>query len=83
MAQQRPMAAILRAEARLLAIAGMLLLAIGFPFTLFLAWLALNGDGVPPLLPVAAGAPPILLGYFACHFAARRMVKARELENPR
>lgn len=77
------MAAILRAEARLLSIAGMLLLVVGFPFTLFLVWLALSGEGIPPMLPVALGAPPILLGYFACHFATRRMVKARELENVR
>jgi hypothetical protein len=41
---------------------------------------ALGHDGGSPLLPIAAGAPPIMLGYLACHFASRRMVKAKALE---
>lgn len=72
----------LRAEARLLTIAGVILLAIGFPVTIALAALALAPapEGISPILPVASGAPPILLGYLACYFASRRMVKAKALE---
>ncbi len=76
----RPSSATLRAEARLLTIAGFILLAIGFPLTLFLTAHALAPDGVSPVLPAAAGAPPIILGYLACHFASQRMVKARAME---
>lgn len=72
----------LRAEARLLTIAGLILLAIGFPLTLGLAaWsLAPAPDGISPILPLASGSPPILLGYLACYFASRRMIKAKALE---
>ena len=73
-------AATLRAEARLLTLAGLILLAIGLPLTLGLALMALSPDGLSPVMPAAAGAPPLMLGYLACHFASRRMVKARELE---
>ncbi|MGE0596849.1 MAG: hypothetical protein AB7P07_10805 [Hyphomonadaceae bacterium] len=78
----RPSSAVvvLRAEARLLTIAGLILLAIGFPTTLWLVALALAPQGISPVLPVAAGAPPLLLGYLACHFASRRMLRARILE---
>jgi hypothetical protein len=76
----RPSSAALRAEARLLTIAGVILLAIGFPLTLILTANALAPDGGSPVLPAAAGAPPIILGYLACHFASQRMVKARALE---
>ncbi len=76
----RPTPEMLRAEARLLTIAGLILLGIGFPLTLFLAAQALAPGGLPPLLPVAAGTPPIILGYLACHFASQRMVKAKLLE---
>ncbi len=70
----------LRAEARLLAIAGIILLALGFPITMGLAMLAMAPHGVSPVLPIAAGGPPLMLGYLACHFASRRIVKARTLE---
>ena len=70
----------LRAEARLLAVAGVILLAVGFPLTMGLAMLAMAPHGVSPVLPIAAGGPPLMLGYLACHFASRRMVKARQLE---
>lgn len=70
----------LRAEARLLATAGIILLVIGFPLTMALAMLAMAPDGISPVLPIAAGGPPLMLGYLACHFASRRMVKARSLE---
>lgn len=73
-------AAGLRAEARLLTMAGIILLLIGFPLTLWLALQALAPDGLSPVLPAAAGGPPLLLGYLACHFASRRMLRARELE---
>lgn len=61
--------------------AGLILLAIGFPLTLALAGMALAPHGLSPILPLATGAPPIILGYLACHFASRRMVKAKALEN--
>jgi hypothetical protein len=79
MAVQRPNAAALRAEARLLTIAGLLLLGAGFPLTLALVALAL-GSGAAPFAPAAIGAPPIMLGYLACHFASQRMVKAKTIE---
>jgi len=55
----RPIASMLRAEGRLLTIAGLLLLAIGFPLTLILVALALSEEGGSPMLPLAIGAPPI------------------------
>lgn len=76
----RPSSTTLRAEARLLTIAGLILLAIGFPATLVLTAQALSPEGLSPVLPAAIGAPPIVLGYLACHFASQRMVKARALE---
>jgi hypothetical protein len=79
----RPNAAALRAEARLLTIAGLILLGIGFPTTLILAAQALSPEGMSPVLPLAVGAPPILLGYLACHFASQRLVKARALDGGR
>ena len=79
----RPTAASLRAEARLLSIAGIMLLLIGFPLTLWLVAGALAENGISPILPLAIGAPPIALGYLACHFASQRMVKARALERSR
>jgi hypothetical protein len=74
------MTSILRAEARILGLAGTLLLAVALPFTLILVALALSGDGVSPMLPLAGGAPPIMLGYLACHFASQRLMKAKALE---
>lgn len=79
-AQTLSTATTLRAEARLLATAGIILLVIGFPLTMALAMLAMAPDGLSPVLPIAAGGPPLMLGYLACHFASRRMVKARSLE---
>lgn len=70
----------LRAEARLLAIAGVLLLLVGFPLTMSLALMALSPEGVSPVLPIAIGAPPLVLGYLACHFASKRMERAKALE---
>jgi hypothetical protein len=59
--RQNPTA--LRAEARVLTTAGLLLLGLGFPLT-----------------PLAVGAPPIMLGYLACHFASQRMLRAKSIE---
>ena len=83
MATFRPTPATLRAEARLLTTAGFMLLCIGFPVTLLMVAQALTHDGASPFLPAAIGAPPIMLGYVACHFASRRMVKAKALETVR
>ena len=73
----------LRAEARLLSLAGFILLGLGFPLTLYLVALALEPHGLSPVLPAAIGAPPIMLGYIACHFASARMVKAKAIEESR
>jgi hypothetical protein len=73
----------LRAEARLLTIAGFILLGVGFPLTLALVARALGPDAMSPVLPGAIGAPPIMLGYLACHFASRRMVRAKAIESAR
>lgn len=70
----------LRDEARVLTAFGVILLAIGFPLTLWLASQALAPHGLTPLLPIVAGGPPILLGYTACHFASKRLARARDLE---
>ena len=80
MRQNRPNPAALRAEARLLSVAGLILLGLGFPATLLLVAQALAPDGVSPMLPAAIGAPPIMLGYIACHFASKRLIKAKALE---
>lgn len=76
----RPNPATLRAEARLLTIAGFLLLGIGFPLTVILVVMALEPTGLSPILPLAIGAPPIMLGYLACRFASDRLLKARALD---
>lgn len=47
---------------------------------MILAVLALEPDGISPVLPIAVGAPPLVLGYLACHFASRRMERAKDLE---
>lgn len=83
MRANRQSAAVLRAEARLLTIAGLILLGVGFPATLILVAQALSPEGLSPVLPAAVGAPPIMLGYLACHFASRRMVKAKAIEASR
>ena len=81
MRRARPIAAILRAEAHVLSVAGLVLLALGFPVTLFLVALALAPEGISPVLPVAIGGPPILLGYLLCHAAARRWATAKASES--
>ncbi|MBI3438431.1 MAG: hypothetical protein HY054_07245 [Proteobacteria bacterium] len=73
----------LRAEARLLTLAGLILLGLGFPLTLYLVSISLGPHGLSPVLPIALGAPPIVVGYIACHFASLRMVKAKALEEAR
>jgi hypothetical protein len=83
MSMQRLNADDLRAEARLLTLAGLILLGLGFPLTLSLVVASLQPHGLSPVLPVAIGAPPIILGYVACHFASARMVKAKALEEAR
>ncbi|MEZ5955606.1 MAG: hypothetical protein R3C27_00110 [Hyphomonadaceae bacterium] len=83
MAAHRPNPAALRAEARLLSVAGFVLLGIGFPLTLIMTAMALGAGENAPFLPAAVGAPPIMLGYLACHFASQRMVKAKAMESQR
>jgi len=83
MQTQRLNANDLRAEARLLTLAGLILLGLGFPLTLYLVAVSLGPNGLSPILPIAIGAPPIVLGYIACHFASLRMVKAKALEEAR
>jgi hypothetical protein len=80
MAAQRPNPAALRAEARLLTVAGLMLLGVGFPVTLVMVAIALGSGAEAPFVPAAIGAPPIMLGYLACHFASQRMVKAKLIE---
>jgi hypothetical protein len=80
---RRTTAAELRAEGRLLAFAGVMLLCLGFPLTLYLVALALAPNGLSPVLPAAIGAPPLVLGYISCHFASQRMVKANALKKRR
>lgn len=69
----------LRAEARLMTMAGVILLAIGLPLSLILAALALAGT-IGALVPFWAGAPPIALGWAACILASRRLERAQALE---
>jgi hypothetical protein len=83
MAAHRPNPAALRAEARLLTIAGFFLLGLGFPLTLIMTAIALGAGDNSPFVPAAVGAPPIMLGYLACHFASLRMVKAKAIESER
>lgn len=79
MSRNRPKASVLRAEARILTIAGALSLAVGFPLTLAMVAWSLADGGVSPLAPLATGAPLVMLGYLACHFASLRMAKAKAL----
>ncbi|MGD9980828.1 MAG: hypothetical protein AB7H66_09745 [Hyphomonadaceae bacterium] len=80
MATHRPNPSALRAEARLLTIAGLILLGAGFPATLIMVAIVLGSGSDSPFLPAAVGAPPIMLGYLACHFASRRMMRAKLVE---
>ncbi|MES1201618.1 MAG: hypothetical protein ABUS57_09250 [Pseudomonadota bacterium] len=70
----------LRAEARLLTTAGLILLAIGFPLTITLAIMALSPRGLSPIFPPAIGGPFLILGYLACHYASERLAKAKRIE---
>lgn len=70
----------LRDEARLLTLAGAMLIGMGFPLTMILVLFALSPEGLPPLLPIIVGAPPITLGYIACHYASARLARAKALE---
>ncbi len=71
----------LKAEAHILSSAGLILLMLAFPLTMWLAWLAMSPElGVSPVLPLAAGGGPLTLGYLLCHFASRRMALAKTLE---
>ena len=83
LAAHRPNPAALRAEARLLTIAGFFLLGVGFPLTLIMTAIALGSGNGSPFVPAAIGAPPIMLGYLACYFASQRMVKAKAIEGER
>ncbi|OQW59142.1 MAG: hypothetical protein A4S17_00900 [Proteobacteria bacterium HN_bin10] len=76
--RQNPTA--LRAEARVLTTAGLLLLGLGFPLTLVLVAASLGEGSASPFMPLAVGAPPIMLGYLACHFASQRMLRAKSIE---
>ncbi len=69
----------LRGEARFMAAAGMILMAVALPLTLAFVALALGRHDVSPMLPIAVGAPPIMIGYLACHFASRRLAKVKTL----
>ena len=80
MAANRPNPAALRAEARLLTIAGLFLLGVGFPLTLIMTAIALGSGESSPFVPAVIGAPPIMLGYLACHFASQRLARAKALE---
>lgn len=65
----------------MLATAGFILLMLGLPLTLVLAWMAMSPDvGLSPVLPAAAGGAPLTLGYLACAFASRRMARAKAIE---
>lgn len=70
----------LRAEARLLATAGLILLVLAFPVTLALVAYALTSRAISPVLPLAVGLPPIMIGYLACHFATQRIMRAQRLD---
>jgi hypothetical protein len=79
----RRSSATLRAEARLLAVAGAILLGLGFFATIILVGRALGGVDASPALPIWVGGPPLVFGYAACHFATQRMQRARTLDKER
>jgi hypothetical protein len=83
MRANRPDSHMLRAEARLLTIAGLILMGAGFPLTIYLVAQAMAPDGISPMLPLALGAPPLMLGYLACHFASHRLQRAKTIESER
>ena len=63
----------------MLTIAGLILLAIGFPLTLILAGLALWTKTVSTFAPLL-GAPAVGLGWAACGYASDRLVRAKDIE---
>ena len=69
----------LRAEARLLTTAGVLLMAIGLPLTMYLVALAISPEGISPLAPLTLGGGPVLMGYLTCHMASQRLARAKAL----
>lgn len=77
---RRAAVAALRAEARLIATAGLILLAVGFPLTLALAALALAPNGLSPLAPLLSGGPLVGFGWAACRYASWRLEQAGRLE---
>jgi hypothetical protein len=76
----RRTSATLRAEARILALAGAILLAIGLVCVLILVKRALSHEGGSALDPLLIAGPPLVLGYLSCHFATLRMQRAQVLE---
>ncbi len=70
----------LRSEAGFFSTAGMILLGLGFPLTLFLAAMAISPDGLSPAFPIMFGGPPVALGYLACRYASWRLAQAKSLE---
>ncbi len=74
-------ARLLRAEARVMVRAGLILLAFGFPTTIAFTVLALAPEGVSPLAPLLSGGPLVALGWAACRYAAWRMSQADALES--
>lgn len=65
----------------MLTLAGAILLGLGLPITVGVAFVATNPHaGVSPWMPVIVGGPLILLGYGACAYAAKRYAEAKKLE---
>jgi hypothetical protein len=79
-AMDRRTPATLRAEARIFAFAGAILLAIGLVCSVILVMRALSDVHIPPAFPLLIAGPPLVLGYLACHFATLRMLRARAME---
>lgn len=69
----------LRAEARLLGVAGGLLLMPGLTVTVIASLLSVASGGEQPLLPLLVGGPLLGMGYLACHLASVRAAKASAL----
>ncbi|MBY0565584.1 MAG: hypothetical protein K2P58_15550 [Hyphomonadaceae bacterium] len=75
MTATRPSA--LRAEARVLAFAGMVTLAVSFPPTMSAALSALFTQGPLPWSALSLGGVALVSGYVACHLASGRLMLAR------
>lgn len=67
----------LRAEARVLAVAGVTTLAISFPLTMNVALVALVAHQPPSISALSLGAVALVAGYIACHLATHRLLQAR------